>query len=88
MTAFVNWSHLSDALTPLAFKREERNSECSNYSCPIYSFFSLSRIAAVQLITTRHMWVFNIFKFKLTKMKGNEKFIFLVTLVSFPVLSQ
>lgn len=45
MTAFVNWSHLSDELTPLAFKREERNPECSNYSCPIYSFY-LSHITA------------------------------------------
>lgn len=42
MTAFVNWSHLPDELTPLAFKKEERNPERSNYTCPIIPFFSLA----------------------------------------------
>lgn len=38
------------------------------------------------MISTWSMWIFNIFK--LTKIKGSEKFCFLITLVTFPVLSQ
>lgn len=37
------------------------------------------------MITTCHTWVFKMFK--LTKIKGNEKFSFLVTLVTFSVVS-
>lgn len=52
---------------------------------PNYSFF-LSRVVLSNMITSCHMRIFDVFK--LTKMKGNEKFSLLMTLVTSPVLNQ